>query len=380
MEPIRVLVVDDSVVIRRLLTAVLDSAPDIEVVGYSTNGRLALEKIAQLEPDAVSLDVMMPEMDGIECVREIRKTWLHMPVIMFSSITEKGAKVTMEALDAGANDFVTKPWKTDDFADSVGQVSAQLLDKIRALHKANQHKSQPEGPGGALAPRSTPLHATYKAPPKYPTGTIRRGTPSQVEALVIGSSTGGPNALNELFAALAPGLDVPILITQHMPPMFTKLLAERLDKRCSYSVKEAAHGDVVEPGRVYVAPGDWHMRLVRKGTLVLIDLKQDEPVNSCRPAVDPMFTSAVQVYGGGLLAVVLTGMGRDGTDGAVDIAKAGGQIVIQDEASSVVWGMPGAIAETGIADRILPLIEISDEISTRISSKPGVRAGNGEAQ
>ncbi len=378
MEPIRVLVVDDSVVIRRLLTAVLDSAPDIEVVGYSTNGRLALEKIKQLEPDVVSLDIMMPEMDGIECVRELRKTWKHMPVIMFSSLTEDGAKVTMEALDAGANDFVTKPWKTDNFADSVGQVSGQLLEKIRALHAANSNKAA--GPKRSHL-MSAPAPALPRPKPQsIPTETIRRGAPCKVEALIIGSSTGGPNALNELFSGLRSDLDVPILIAQHMPPMFTKLLAERLNKKCGYEVKEAAHGDRVMAGHVYVAPGDWHMRIIRRGVEVVIDLKQDEPVNSCRPAVDPMFSSAVKVYGGGLLAVILTGMGHDGAAGCVEVAKAGGQIVVQDEESSVVWGMPGAVAETGLADRILPLLKIADEVGLRIKSKPKASVGNGGAR
>ena len=378
MEPIRVLVVDDSVVIRRLLTAVLDAAPDIEVVGYSTNGRLALEKVAQLEPDVVSLDVMMPEMDGIECVRELRKTQPTMPVIMFSSITEKGAKVTMEALDAGANDFVTKPWRTDNFADSVSQVSDQLLDKVRALHIANRNKKSPlRGSAPGAAPARKPTPAPRAQAPKFPTGTIRRGPASKVEALIIGASTGGPNALNEVFGALAPGMNVPIFITQHMPPMFTRLLAERLAKLCSYTVKEATHNEAVAPGVVYIAPGDWHMRIARRGTTTSIDLQQDAPVNSCRPAVDPLFESAVKVYGGGLLAVVLTGMGHDGTAGAVEVAKAGGQIVIQDEATSVVWGMPGAVAEAGVADKILPLKEIAAEIGSRIPSKPGIGSNQG---
>ncbi|MDE0896999.1 MAG: chemotaxis-specific protein-glutamate methyltransferase CheB, partial [Planctomycetota bacterium] len=321
MEQIRVLVVDDSVVIRRLLTAVLDSAHDIEVVGYSTNGRLALDKVQQLEPDVVSLDVMMPEMDGIECVRELRKTWLHLPVIMFSSLTEKGAKVTMEALEAGANDFVMKPWKTDNFSDSVGQVSGQLLDKIRALHNANLHRSN--GPQGTRSSGRPTQVAPRRLPPGIPTGTILRGTPSKIEALIIGSSTGGPNALNELFSALRGDLNIPILIAQHMPPMFTKLLAERLEKECQYRVTEAVQGEPIEAGHVYIAPGDWHMRIKRKGVAVVIDLQQDQPVNSCRPAVDPMFESAVQVYGGGLLAVILTGMGHDGAAGCVEVAKAG---------------------------------------------------------
>ena len=380
MEPIKVLVVDDSVVIRRLLTAVLDGAPGIEVVGYSSNGRLALEKIQLLDPDVVSLDVMMPEMDGIACVREIRKRFGDLPVIMFSSLTEEGAAVTMEALDAGANDFVTKPWKTDGFADSVGQVGEQLIGRIRALHEARTGGVAPRaplpksGPTSAPAarpaePTATPVASTVSPAPRPVTGPI--------EAVVIGSSTGGPNALNEVFGALPGDLGVPILLAQHMPPMFTRLLGDRLTKRSAYQAVEAQDGAAVEPDRIVIAPGDYHMRVVRDGTVVRTVLDQQPPIHSCRPAVDPLFASARDVWGGNLLAVVLTGMGHDGAEGAALIHAAGGQVLAQDEATSVVWGMPGAVVAAGAADVVLPLERVADEIVARVHVGKGRLAGGG---
>jgi two-component system chemotaxis response regulator CheB len=369
MEPIKVLIVDDSVVIRRLLTAVLDAPDDIEVVGYSTNGKLALEKIAQLSPDIVSLDVMMPVMNGIECMTEIRKRFGDLPVIMFSSLTEEGASVTMEALDAGANDFITKPWKTDGFADSVGQVSEQLLERIRALAKRRPGPAPPAPLPKAAAPVTKPA-------PAAPRTKLSRGSQRAIEALVIGSSTGGPNALNEVFSQLPKDIQVPILIAQHMPPMFTKLLAERLAKRSGYVVREAVDGEQLAPGEVLVAPGDFHLRVRREGLAVVAVLDQEEPVHSCRPAVDPLFFSANRVWGGALLAVVLTGMGRDGADGAVEIAKSGGRVYAQDEATSVVWGMPGATVQAGAADKVLPLKDVAREIGLALSVN-GRRATGG---
>jgi len=366
MEPIKVLVVDDSVVIRRLLTAVLDAEPGIEVVGYSTNGQLALLKIEQLEPDVVSLDVMMPVMDGIECMREIRKRWKDLPVIMFSSLTEEGAAVTMEALEAGANDFVTKPWQTEGFADSVNQVSDALIQRIRALHRPK---------GGAASADPIPDPAAVRAP--LPTQARAHAPGRSIEAIVIGASTGGPNALNELFLSLPADLGVPILITQHMPPMFTKLLAERLNKRSDLQVREASDGDIVLPGQVLIAPGDFHMRVKRSGTSIVVALDQSEPVHSCRPAVDPMFASAREVWGAGTMAIVMTGMGQDGAEEAAKIAKDGGQVLVQDEATSVVWGMPGTVAQSGAADAILPLDQLASEIALRVRTSSNRLAGGG---
>ncbi|MDF1800267.1 MAG: chemotaxis response regulator protein-glutamate methylesterase [Planctomycetota bacterium] len=366
MQPIKVLVVDDSVVIRRLLTAVLDADPRIEVVGYSTNGKLALRKIEQLEPEVVTLDVMMPVMDGIECMREIRKRWKDLPVIMFSSLTEEGAAVTLEALEAGANDFVTKPWHTDGYAASVNQVSDALIQRIVAFHRPRDAKVQS---------RSTAPQGAVRA--ALPTPTRPRVGNRAVTAIVIGASTGGPNALNELFSVLPADLGVPILITQHMPPMFTTMLAERLDKLSDLHVREASDGDLVLPGQALLAPGDFHMRFKRAGTSILVALEQDEPVHSCRPAVDPMFASAREVWGPGLLAVVLTGMGQDGAKEAARIVEAGGQVLAQDEASSVIWGMPGAVALAGTADAVLPLDELASEIAQRVCDSSGRLTGGG---
>lgn len=357
MEPIKVLVVDDSVVIRRLLTAVLDQPEDIDVVGFSTNGRLALDKIEQLKPDVVTLDVMMPEMDGIECAAEIRKRFGNIPIIMFSSLTEEGAQTTLDALDAGANDFVAKPGNAGGFADSVSLVSDQLLAKIRAL--GNAHKIR-QGKQSTPSPDSKPAAPLPRKAPVAP--IVKQGKTQPIEAIVIGSSTGGPNALNAIFDELAADLPVPIFITQHMPPMFTRLLAERLQARSGYVVKEATDGEAVCPGEVRIAPGDFHMEFERRGATIVTTLNQKPQVHSCRPAVDPMFESARDIWGGALLAIVLTGMGRDGGTGAAHIARAGGRVIAQDEATSVVWGMPGAVVDEGAADKVLALEEISKEV------------------
>lgn len=358
MQPIKILVVDDSVVIRRLLTAVLDQPDDVEVVGFSTNGKLALEKIEQLNPDIVSLDVMMPVMNGIECMIEIRKRFGDLPVVMFSSLTEEGAATTMQALDAGANDFVTKPGGTAGFADSVGKVSEQLLMRIRALGRARQNDNAER----LMEPQIAAPKLVARVAPKAPAKPIH--------ALVIGSSTGGPNALNEVFENLPKDINVPILITQHMPPMFTRLLAERLAARSGYKAKEAVDGEVVAPGEILVAPGDYHMRFARHGTEIKVVLDQGPQVHSCRPAVDVMLNSACDAWDGCLLSVILTGMGNDGSEGCVKIAKAGGQVIVQDEGTSVVWGMPGAVVAAGAADQVLPLKEIAGSVGRALKASP----------
>ena len=372
MDPIKVLIVDDSVVIRRFLTVALDAPIDIEVVGFSTNGRLALDKIQQLKPDVVSLDVMMPEMNGIECAAEIRKRFCDLPIIMFSSLTEEGASTTLSALEAGANDFVAKPSNAGGFAESIAQVSHELLAKIRAL--GNGYKVR-QSRGMSPAATREPKPALPKAQPVEP--IAKRGKTAPIEAIVIGSSTGGPNALNTVFSQLAKDLPVPIFITQHMPPKFTRLLSERLAARSGYDVREAKDGEVVKAGVVRIAPGDFHLEFERRGTSIVTVLNQKPPVHSCRPAVDLMFASACRIWGGSLLSIVLTGMGRDGGTGAALIARAGGRVIAQDEATSVVWGMPGAVVEEGAADKVLPLDAISPEIDRLMASSQfaGSRGG-----
>ena len=354
---IRVLTVDDSVVVRRIVTDVLASDPAIEVVGTAGNGRIALEKILQLKPDAVTLDIEMPVMDGLEAIREIRKIDRRLPVIMFSTLTERGASATLEALSSGASDYVTKPANVGSVAESMESVRQQLIPKIKALVPHLGHTAPPVAHAPAPAP----------ARPATPVRTRAPGGASKTpRALVIGSSTGGPEALSAVLAKLPATLGVPVLVTQHMPPVFTRLYAQRLDKASALRVVEATDGEPVVAGTVYVAPGDFHMEVARRGPQMVIKLHQGPAENFCRPAVDVMLRSAVAAFGGELLAVVLTGMGSDGKLGCKDIAAAGGQVLVQDEATSVVWGMPGAVAREGIADEVLPLSSIADAIQRRL--------------
>lgn len=340
MPKIRVLVVDDSVVLRRLLSDELNGDPDIEVVGIAANGRIALQRITQVNPDLVILDVEMPEMNGLETLAAIRKTYGKLPVVMFSALTERGAYATLEALSLGASDYFTKPTSDAGVEASLKVVREQLIPKIKALAAAGRPKAPPAAISRA--------------------GSIFKAGP--VHVVAIGCSTGGPNALAEVLPRLSAKFPVPILIVQHMPPMFTRLLAERLTAQSLLQVHEAATGMVVQPGNAYVAPGDYHMTVVRSGEQVRIVTQQDPPENSCRPAADVMLRSVATAYGAGSLAVILTGMGQDGLRGCETIRLAGGQVIAQDEASSVVWGMPGYVVKAGLANQELPL----DQIGTKI--------------
>jgi two-component system chemotaxis response regulator CheB len=347
---IRVLVVDDSAVIRRLVTTALSEDPEIEVVGTAANGNIALAKIPILKPDAMTLDIEMPELDGLGTLRAVRPLYPRLPIIMFSTLTEKGAVTTLDALTLGANDYVTKPANVGSVAESLASVREQLVPKIKALTAARRMVGQV--PRRPIVP-STP-------PP------ARKGGP--LEAVVLGCSTGGPDALSTVLANLPGDFPVPIFVVQHMPPLFTSIFAQRLDKASPLKVCEAQEGMRAEAGSVYVAPGDFHMQLKRDALGVTIKLDQGPQENFCRPAVDVLFRSASGVYGAKSLAVVLTGMGQDGLEG-MRLLKASGAIsVVQDEASSVVWGMPGAVANAGLADQILPLTDIAALVTAAVRS------------
>jgi two-component system, chemotaxis family, protein-glutamate methylesterase/glutaminase len=353
---VRVLIVDDAVVIRRLVGDVLGADPEIEVVGVAANGRIALQKISQCNPDVVTMDVEMPDMDGIETVREIRKIWPKLPVIMFSTLTERGAGATLDALAAGASDYVTKPANVGSVTASLEAVRSSLVPRVKAL--AGRVSLPPPPPRAVLPAR--PLAAP----------TLLEGARSDVGVLTIGVSTGGPNALAALLPTLPASLPVPVVIVQHMPPMFTRLLAERLNAQSALDIVEAQPGMPVVPGRVLIAPGDYHMTLERRGHGHVVALNQQPPENSCRPAVDVLFRSVVEQFGARTLGVILTGMGQDGLRGCELIRDAGGHVVVQDEASSVVWGMPGFVARAGLADRVLPLDQIASEITRRCAPHP----------
>jgi two-component system, chemotaxis family, protein-glutamate methylesterase/glutaminase len=357
---IRVLVVDDSSVIRRIVTEALAADPQIDVIGIATDGRRAVEQVATLKPDAVTMDIEMPNMDGIEAVRVIRRRNPRLPIVMFSTLTERGASATLDALAAGASDYVTKPSNTGSFEQSKANVRDQLIPKLKAL--SGTHRAAGGGVPRVVPPPRPAGGAAGAERPKARTGPF--------QALVIGCSTGGPDALAKVLPALPGDLPVPVLIVQHMPPLFTRLLAQRLDGQCKLSVREAAEGDVVQPGRVLIAPGGKHLAVRRSGAQVVAHLTEDPPENFCRPAVDVLFRSASGLYGDRLYAVVLTGMGRDGEKGATLIRQAGGEVLVQDEASSVVWGMPGAVAMAGQADKVAPLPRIGQEIAAALLRGP----------
>lgn len=353
MRKVRTLVVDDSVVVRRLLTTILSEEPDIEVVGAAADGAIGLAKITQVNPDIVTMDVEMPGMNGLDTLVEIRKRFPNLPVIMFSSRTEVAARTTLEAIALGATDYVTKPSGTGSREAAVEHVRAQLVPKIRELG------AKMDALSSGTVGRRTPIRV---APPRRPDAP-----PAPVDVIAIGASTGGPNALTALLAALPKTLSCPVVIVQHMPPIFTRLFAERLTTVSPLTVAEARGGEVLHPGHAYVAPGDYHLRVVREGALVRLATDQAPPENSCRPAADVLFRSIVQVYGPRVLGLVLTGMGQDGLRGCELIKTAGGQVVVQDERSSVVWGMPGIVARSGLADAILPLPEIAQEVLRRLA-------------
>jgi two-component system, chemotaxis family, protein-glutamate methylesterase/glutaminase len=348
MRKIRVLIVDDAVVIRRLVSDILSSDPEIEVVGTAANGSIGLAKIPQVNPDLITLDIEMPGMSGLETLAELRKTYPVLPVVMFSTLTERGASATLDALALGASDYVTKPANVGSVSAAQQAVRDTLVPKIKGLC-------------ARLLPQAFP-----PAPLPAPRAPLVPRPGARIDALVIGVSTGGPNALAELVPQLPATLGVPVLIVQHMPPVFTKLLAERLDAKAPLRVAEGRTGELVVPDVAWIAPGGDHMVVARDGVSIRLRLNQDPPRNSCRPAVDPLFESAAEVWGAGTLAVVLTGMGQDGLRGCEAVREAGGHVLIQDEASSVVWGMPGAVARAGLADATLPLGLISTEIVRRI--------------
>jgi two-component system chemotaxis response regulator CheB len=352
-ERIRVMVVDDSVVIRRLVTQALEHDPLLEMVGTASNGAIGLQRIPQYNPDVITLDIEMPDMDGLEMLRRIRTSFPRMRVIMFSTLTERGAAKTLEALTLGADDYVAKVSNEGSLDVSMARLREEMIPKIKQFFRMPalvQTALRPEPASAPVTPslrRTTPILQSMRSRPKV---------------VVIGVSTGGPTALGIILPKLPANFPLPIMVVQHMPPLFTRFLAERLNATCQLPVAEAAQGGLVEPGRILIAPGDFHMRIAISGDAVHVCLDQSPRLNSCRPAVDALFASTAEVYGGAVLAVILTGMGQDGLRG-VEILKAhGASILVQDEASSVVWGMPGAVANAGLADRVLPIDEVVPQI------------------
>jgi two-component system chemotaxis response regulator CheB len=347
----RILIVDDSVVMRSLLRSVVATDGGLEVAGTAADGAAALSTIETLRPDLLLLDVEMPVMDGLVTLRKLRKQGHRMPVIMCSALTRHGARVTIEALAGGASDYVAKPAGQPSREAAIQALSQDLIPRIHALTS----RSQPAFPGAARLPLIPPLALPIKGQPITAISTV----------LVIGVSTGGPAALDLLLPALPASFPLPVLVVQHMPEAFTQLFAERLNNRCSLRVCQAAEGDPVQAGTIYIARGNWHMEILSPSCASLpptLHLSQGLPENHCRPAVDALFRSAASVYGAGVLAVVLTGMGTDGLIGCRIVRGQGGSVLAQDQASSVVWGMPGAVAQAGLANRVLPLRGLAPQI------------------
>jgi two-component system, chemotaxis family, protein-glutamate methylesterase/glutaminase len=331
----------------------LSTDPALEVAGTAPNGRIALAKLPQINPDLVLLDVEMPEMNGLETLAALRQSYPRLPVIMFSRFTQRGAAVTLEALALGANDYVAMPESTARAAEAVSELREQLILKIKELCKRRPGSDRIVGGALPASPRARPPSALLRA--------------RRVAIVAIGASTGGPNALTTLLTALPADCPVPIVVVQHMPATFTGLLAERLASRAAIGITEGKLGDMVQPGRAWIAPGDYHMELARDAQQeVRLRLHQGPPENSCRPSVDVLFRSVAEVYGAGTLAVVLTGMGQDGLRGCERIREVGGQVLAQDEATSVVWGMPGLVARADLADQVLPLDQLAPEIVRKI--------------
>jgi two-component system chemotaxis response regulator CheB len=348
--PIRVLVVDDSVVMRQLITRMLSAERDFDIVGTARNGNDAMLKVEQLRPDLVTLDIEMPELDGLGALRLIQQRFPQTRVIMCSSLTERGAAVTIDALLAGADDYVTKAHSGEMAEGSYNALKDSLTGKIRQLFRKKDPVSLSKN---LVERRSAPPVAAPRMPP--PVWQQRTPTP---QILAIGVSTGGPSALAELLPMIPADFPLPIAIVQHMPPLFTHLLAERLTKISHLSVVEAKQGTRVQAGQAIIAPGDYHMRLARKESNIRVELNQDPQENSCRPAVDVLFRSIAEAYGGGAIAVILTGMGQDGLLGVRVLKDLGASVLVQDSQTSVVWGMPGAVANANLANAVLPLKDI----------------------
>ena len=336
-----------------MLSDTMKKDPDIEVVGVAANGKICLKKIPQVNPDIVSLDIEMPEMDGLEALDEIRKQWPKLPVIMFSTLTQKGATATLDALSKGATDYVAKPSKVASLEEGIELIKNSLIHKIKALCSEAVGLDIPIN-----LPKPKPVIGRTKDPINL------KGIKHfhRLDVVAIGVSTGGPNALAALLPFFPANFPVPIVLVQHMPANFTKLLADRLNTKSELQIKECVNGDILHPGHVYIAPGDYHMQVEQSKDDVIVKITQGPPENSCRPAVDVLFRSVAKVYGRNAMAVVLTGMGQDGMHGCHHIAERGGQIIVQDEASSVVWGMPGFVVKADLANAVLPLDKISAEI------------------
>ncbi len=366
-KPINVLLVDDSAVIRGLMSQALEAYPEMNIVGRASNGEIAISMAQGLQPDIIVLDIEMPVMDGITALPELIRCAPKSKVIMASTLTQRNAAVSMQALALGASDYLTKP--STKTGGEVDIFYRELAGKIRALSGITA--PMPELPVKAqpLSHYVPPLNRP--SPPRVsPMAIGGRLNPMGLHALAIASSTGGPQALMQFFGQVKGNLaGIPIFITQHMPPTFTTLLAEQLAKVSGHVAQEAKNGDEVKPGTIYIAPGDYHMTAERKDSRVVLQINQGPQENFCRPAADPMLRSLATVYGSHLVVTVLTGMGQDGMEGAKEVVSKGGSVIAQDEASCVVYGMPKAVAEQGLCKAVMPLNDIAPFLMQQIEGR-----------
>ena len=361
-DKVRVMLVDDSAVVRGLVTRILEEDSGIAVVASVGNGQMALSALERQDVDVILLDIEMPVMDGMTALPRLLKIDPGVRIIMQSTLTLKGADVSMRALEMGAADYIPKPTATRDLAGGM-DFKAELLGKVKALGQARRRDpNRKVRPGTTTSSRPSLLSSAPRPSALTPTAPLklRTHTPEPPDVIAIGSSTGGPQALFNLLGVMRVGtVKQPILITQHMPATFTTILAEHIARVSGWDAKEAKDGEVIKGGRVYVAPGDFHMLVETKGVDKVLRLTKDPPENFCRPSVDPMLRSISAAYGKRVLVAILTGMGADGAKGGTVVVEAGGTVIAQDEATSVVWGMPGAAAHAGICSAVMPLGDVA---------------------
>lgn len=371
-DTVRVMVVDDSAVIRGLTTRILESDEKIKVVASVGNGQMAVNNLPRHDIDVVVLDIEMPVMDGLTALPKLLELDSSVRVLMSSTLTSRNAEISMRALEAGASDYIPKPTSTSDISTG-GDFRRELLDKVKNLGLARRRTKPAESKPVAKAPETTerqPVKVDLK-PRTAPTKSamyhqvdlkFRKPSTQVPKILAIGSSTGGPQALFEFLKHLSPNINVPVVLTQHMPATFTSILAEHISRQTPWTCTEGKDGEALQAGNIYLAPGDYHMLIVDNGGRAVIKLDQGPQENFCRPAVDPMLRSLVKIYGARILTVILTGMGADGLKGSELVVQSGGTIVAQDEDSSVVWGMPGAVATAGLCSAVLPLKELAQNV------------------
>ncbi len=372
VEPYRVVVTDDSAVIRGLITRILESDPEIQVVGSAADGLMAIGSIKRLAggstpADVMVLDIEMPRMDGLTAIPQLLEADPKLRIVMASTLTLQNASASLKALSLGASDYVPKPTSTTAI-NGTESFRREIVAKVKTLGGiARDQRGLPRPSVGTAATSASPVRSPEprRAMPSGPV-VLRRGIEMPPAAIVIGSSTGGPQALATLLEKLPSAVSLPILVTQHMPPTFTTILAQHLSKSSGVPAAEAVDGEIVKGGRIYVAPGDFHMVPVME-EVVRLRLNKEAPENFCRPSVDPMFRGAAKVWGARALGVVLTGMGSDGLAGGKVLTEAGGTLVAQDEKTSVVWGMPGAVAMAGLCSAVLPLPELTAWLRRRLA-------------